>query len=121
MFELNFLKFMKQCFPDIQCYSFFIPDGAPTKAYCFENAGSGIATQRMNEDNIASRTIKLTFSTTEISELYDDSLLTKYIKECSLLGDIPIINARILNFNDQFYSEQKVFERTYTINFKFKG
>lgn len=120
MFELNFLKFMREKFPNIPTYSFFIPESAPVDAYCFENAGSGIATIRMNDSNVVSRTIKLTFSTNDASKLFNDKELTKYIERCHLMGDVPILKARILNFTDRYFDDQKVFERIYTINFKYK-
>lgn len=119
MFELNFIKFMKLIFPDVPTYSFVIPSDAPADAFCFEPAGRGIATQRF-DDSIESRTIKLTRSSKDVSVIFNDSGLTKYIRECHQIGDVPIIKARILNVHDLYDKEQKIFERTYTINFKFK-
>ncbi|WP_188013165.1 hypothetical protein [Photobacterium damselae] len=119
MFELNFIKFMKLIFPNIPTYSFVIPEDAPADAFCFEPAGRGIATNRF-DNLIESRTVKLTRSSKTVSNVFNDNELTKYIRECYQLGDIPIINARILNVHDLYDKEQRIFERTYTINFKFK-
>lgn len=120
MFELNFLRFMRENFPTIPTYSFFIPANAPADAYCFENAGSGIATKRMDNDDIITRSIKLTFSTDDAIKLFNDYELTKYIERCHLIGDMSVLNARIINFTDRYHSDQKIFERIYTINFKYK-
>lgn len=119
MLELNFIKFMKS-FSEIPVYSFYIPEDAPKTAFMFENAGQGIATQYHDGSEIITRTIKLTKSATDISEIYNDSELTKYVNNATAVGDISILKARILNFHDLFNQEQKIYERTYSIQFKYK-
>ncbi|ELH4810068.1 hypothetical protein Q9X96_003101 [Vibrio vulnificus] len=119
MLEINFIKFMKS-FSEIPVYSFLIPENAPDTAFCFENAGQGIATQYHDGKEIITRTIKLTKSSNDISEIYNDLELTKYVNEANAVGDIYILKARILNFHDSFNQEQKIYERTYSIQFKYK-
>lgn len=120
MLEINFIKHLQAEYPDIPVYSFFIPEDAPSKAFCFENAGYGIATTyKDGESQITSRTIKLTLSSTNIADIYNTGELNKYIVKSSKIGDLPILSARILNFSDNFIPEQKIFERTFTIQFKF--
>ncbi|MCU8498496.1 hypothetical protein M2G70_07435 [Vibrio vulnificus] len=120
MLESNFILFLKEALPDVPVYSFVIPEDAPSPAFCIENAGYGIATQRFNEDNIISRVIKLTVSTTNISDIYNDSDLRKYIESTSSLGSIPVLKVRINNYSDTFNQEQRIYERTYTITIKYK-
>ena len=117
--ESNFIKYIKTLYPDYPVYSFFIPQDAPSTAFCFENAGQGISTHRVGT-NIISRVIKLTLSTDDISIIYKDSLLQKQINSAHLIGELSIVSARIENFSDSFNKEQKLFERTYTIKIKYK-
>ncbi|EJG0782046.1 hypothetical protein C2F72_RS01360 [Vibrio parahaemolyticus] len=119
MLETNFIKFLK-LFSEIPIYSFYIPEDAPTTAFCFENAGQGVATFYHDGSEVITRTIKLTKSSNDISEIYNDSELTKYVNGTSVIGEIPILKARILNFQDLFNQEQKIFERTYSIQIKYK-
>ncbi|EHM6953369.1 hypothetical protein KGV31_002168 [Vibrio parahaemolyticus] len=119
MLELNFIKFMKS-FSDVPVYSFYIPEDAPSKAYCFENAGQGVATQYHDGSEIITRTIKLTLSTDNIADIYNDSELTKYVNGATSVGDITLLKARVLSFHDLFNQEQKIYERTYSIQFKYK-
>lgn len=120
MLEVNFIKHLQAEYPDIPVYSFFIPENAPAKAFCFENAGYGIATQyKDGESQITSRTIKLTLSSKDIADIYNTRDLHKYFVRSSKIGDLPILSARILNFSDNFIPEQKIYERTFTIQFKF--
>ncbi|EGR0698861.1 hypothetical protein EX461_24310, partial [Vibrio parahaemolyticus] len=99
MFETNFIQFMK-LFSEIPIYSFYIPESAPSTAFCFENAGFGC--EHFYDYKIESRTIKLTLSTKNISEIFDDSKLTKYIESTEKVGEIEMLKTRILNFNDNF-------------------
>ena len=108
-------------YSEIPVYSFYIPEDAPATAFCFENAGQGIATQYHDGSEIVTKTIKLTISTKDISVIYNDSELTKYVNNTFLIGDLPIIKARILNYSDLFNQEQKIYERTYSIQFKYKN
>lgn len=120
MLEVNFIKHLQAEYPDIPVYSFCIPEDAPAKAFCFENAGYGIATPyKDGEKQITARTIKLTLSSKNITDIYDTGGLNKYIVKSSKIGDLPIISARILNFSDTVIPEQKIYERTFTIQFKF--
>ncbi|WP_347368024.1 hypothetical protein [Vibrio vulnificus] len=119
MLEVNFLKFMNQ-FSEIPVFSFYIPEDAPSTSFYFENAGQGVTTKYQDGSEIITRTIKLTKSTKNISEIYQDSELTKYIVTATKLGDINLLNVRILNFSDYYDQEQQIYERTYSIQFKYK-
>ncbi|KFA99265.1 hypothetical protein [Vibrio sp. ER1A] len=120
MLESNFIAFLKSKYPDTPVYSFYIPEDAPSPAFCFENAGMGVATHYQDGNEIKTRSIKLTLSSTEVKDIFDDGQLHKYIKEMHLLGSLNILNARIINFTDDFHLEQKIFERTYTISIKYR-
>ena len=118
--ESSFIKFLQEAFPTVPVYSFYIPEDAPSPAFCIENAGYGIATNYYGEDSILNRTIKLTVSSTDISDIYNDKHLRSYIESASALNELPILKARITNFSDSLNREQKIYERTYTITIKFK-
>ncbi|ELA9841222.1 hypothetical protein V4F87_003264 [Vibrio parahaemolyticus] len=120
MLESNFIAFLNSKFPDIPVFSFEIPQGSPSPSFCFENAGMGIHQQYTNGEHIEARTIKLTLSSENIKHIYDDGLLHKYIMEVHQMGELSILNARILNFSDLFDKENKIYERTYTISIKYK-
>ncbi|ENM2831975.1 hypothetical protein AB6Q85_002322 [Vibrio cholerae] len=120
MLESNFIKFLTEAFPTVPVYSFLIPENAPSPAFCIENAGYGISTYRYNQDNIINRVIKLTLSSTSISDVYNDAHLRKYIESSTKLNTLPILNMRITNFSDSFNTEQGIYERTYNITIKIK-
>lgn len=120
MLEASFIKFLQEAFPSVPVYSFYIPENAPSPAFCIENSGYGIATQRYNEDNIINRSIKLTLSSTNISDIYNDQELRSYIESTPTLHNLPVLKVRIQNFTDSLNKEQKIYERTYTITIKFK-
>ncbi|KJR15239.1 hypothetical protein UF28_16365 [Vibrio parahaemolyticus] len=120
MLESSFIKFLQKAFPTVPVYSFYIPEDAPSPAFCIENAGYGIAQMRYNENNTINRTIKLTVSTTSVSDIYNDKDLRSYIETATAFDTLPILKARIQNFTDSLNKEQKIFERTYTITIKFK-
>ncbi|MGL4843930.1 MAG: hypothetical protein ACRC2Y_04840 [Aeromonas veronii] len=120
MFETNFIKFIRS-FEDIPVYAFVIPEEAPETAYCFEPAGKGYSQLYYGGEEIESRTIKLTKSSNDISQIWNDSSLHKYIRQATHVGDLQILCARILGVADNFSADQKLYERTYTINIKLKG
>lgn len=120
MLESNFIKFLSEAFPSVPVYSFYIPEDAPSPAFCFENAGYGIATHRNNNSNIVNRAIKLTVSSTNVSDIYNDKHLRDYLESATTLSELPIVSLRINNFVDEFITEQKIFERTYSITIKIK-
>ncbi|MFL1802339.1 hypothetical protein ACJW8F_13240 [Plesiomonas shigelloides] len=119
MFEKNFIAFIK-AFSKVPVYSFYIPDGAPSKAFCFENAGSGTDTNYFDGSQVRARTVKLTMSSTNIEDVFDDYELNKYIRNAHQMGEMKILCARVMNFSDNMNPEQKIFERTYTIQVKYK-
>lgn len=120
MLESKFIKFLNSAFPTVPVYSFYIPEDAVSPAFCIENAGYGIATKRYNNDNISNRVIKLTVSSKDISDIYNDLHLREYLESANNLDGLPIISMRITNFNDSLNQEQMVFERTYTITIRIK-
>ncbi|WP_028022235.1 hypothetical protein [Enterovibrio calviensis] len=120
MLESSLIGYLKEAFPSVPVYSFYIPEDAPSPAFCIENAGSGIATQRYNNDNIVSRVIKLTISSNSVSDIYNDKHLREYLESANTLGELKVLLVRINNFADSFNQEQKIFERTYTITIKIK-
>lgn len=118
--ESNFIAFLKEAFPSVPVYSFLIPEDAPSPAFCIENAGYGIATHRYNNDNIVNRVIKLTVSSTSVSDIYNDKHLRDYIDTATNLNGLKILGMRINSFTDDFIPELKIYERTYTINIRIK-
>jgi hypothetical protein len=120
MFEKNLIACLKTFFKDIPVYAFFIPEGAPDTAVCFENAGQGTQANYYDGSELDIRTIKATVSSNDVSNIFDDNELHKYIVELTRVGDLQILTARITGFHDNFSQEQNLFERTYTIKFKLK-
>ncbi|WP_429142518.1 hypothetical protein [Aeromonas veronii] len=120
MFEKNLIACLKVFFKSIPVYAFFIPEGAPETAVCFENAGQGTQIQYYNGTDLDIRNIKLTVSSNDVSTIFDDSDLHKYISGLSKVGDLQILHARITGFHDNFSQSQMLFERTYSISFKLK-
>lgn len=116
--ESSLIKFLQEALPEVPVYSFCIPENAPSPAFCIENLGYGIAKMRYNEDNIITRSIKLTLSSKNISDIYNDKDLRQYIESATKFHDLPILKARIQNFTDSLNHEQKIYERTYTIIIK---
>lgn len=117
---MNLIKFLKAYNELIPVYSFYIPEDAKALAMCFENAGQGVATNYHNGSEIKTRTIKLTVSSNDIADIYQDEALTKYISTANKVGDLTILKARVINFTDLFDNESKIYERTYSIQFKYK-
>lgn len=120
MFEINFIKFLNMSFPTIPTYSLVCPVDAPNPSFIFENAGQGVSQQYHNGKEIIARTVKLTVSSTDIKDIYQDQVLNKYIRNASKIGDLEILNAKILNFADSLNQETKIYERTYSIQIKYK-
>lgn len=118
--EASFIKFLQAVLPDVPVYSFVIPEDAPSPAFCIENAGYGISTHRYNNDNIVNRVIKLTVSSKNVSDIYNDKHLRDYIDTATNLGELKIIGMRINSFADDFIPELKIYERTYTITIRIK-
>ena len=120
MFEKNLIACLKEYFGSVPVYSFFIPEGAPETAVCFENAGQGTQATYYDREDLQIRTIKLTVSSNDVSKIFDDSELHKYFARLAKLGDLKLLNAKITGFHDNFSQSQMLFERTYTIQFKLK-
>ncbi|HHG3075757.1 TPA: hypothetical protein ACPVXB_001015 [Vibrio parahaemolyticus] len=121
MIELNFISFLKDSFPNIPVYSFYIPENAPNPSMCFESIGQGVAQGYLDGSEMVVRTIKLTVSSTDIKDIYNNKELYKQINAAHQLGELPIIKARITNFSDNFDIESSIYERTYTITIKYIG
>ncbi|WP_339009449.1 hypothetical protein [Aeromonas popoffii] len=119
MLETNLVKWLRLVF-NLPVYAFEVPLKESGTCWVYENAGRGIRTLYHDGSEIIQRTIKLTKSATSYEQILDDSKLTKYIKELAKLGDLPILHARIDNFTDLYDRENEIFERTYTIHFKYK-
>ncbi|MGL4765214.1 MAG: hypothetical protein ACRC2N_09340 [Aeromonas sp.] len=120
MFEKNLIACLKVFFKSIPVYAFFIPEGAPDTAVCFENAGQGTQTNYFDGSDLEIRTIKLTVSSNDSSKIFDDSDLHKYISRLTKVGELQILTARITGYHDNFSQSQMLFERTYSISFKLK-
>lgn len=118
MFEKNLIIFLKAFFKEIPVYAFFIPENAPETAVCFENAGRSEHTKYYDGEELQTRTIKLTVSSNDVSKIFDDSELTKYIVKATNIGALKILQARITGSVDNFNDKQKLYERTYSISFK---
>ncbi|CAJ1855539.1 hypothetical protein HLBENOHH_02473 [Aeromonas dhakensis] len=119
MLEENLVKWLKAVF-NLPVYAFTVPQSESGTCWVYENAGRGLHSQYHDGSEIIQRTIKLTKSSTAYEQITDDSKLTKYIRELAKLGDLPILHARISNFTELFDSENDIYERTYTITFKYK-
>ncbi|MGG5825941.1 hypothetical protein ACQ4LF_09420 [Aeromonas salmonicida] len=119
MLETNLVKWLIATF-GLPVYAFSVPLSESGTCWVYENAGRGLHSQYHDGTEIIQRTIKLTKSSTTYDQITDDSKLTKYIKELTMLGDLPILHARITNFTDLHDEANDIFERTYTINFKYK-
>lgn len=120
MIEESFIAFLNDAFPSVPVYSFFIPEDAPSPAFCIENAGYGVALARYNNDNVSNRIIKLTVSSKNLSDIYNDLDLRKHIENTTTVGEIEVLSMKVTAFNDSFLSELKIYERTYNVSIKLK-
>ncbi|WMB74220.1 hypothetical protein RA178_06285 [Shewanella oncorhynchi] len=118
MIEENFIRFLSSAFPSVPVYSFFIPEDAPSPAFCIENAGYGVAVARYNNKNVSNRTIKLTVSSKNVSDIYNDLDLRKYIENTNTVGELTVLGMKINTFSDNFVPELKIYERTYNVSVK---
>lgn len=119
MLEANLVKWLIATF-NLPVYAFSVPLNEKGTCWVYENAGRGLVTPYHDGTEIIQRTIKLTKSAVSYDQITDDSKLTKYIRELSKLGDLTVLHARIINFSELYDPENEIYERTYSINFKYK-
>ncbi|HDI3263896.1 TPA: hypothetical protein PMC50_002517 [Vibrio cholerae] len=121
MIETNFISFLLSKFPSVPVYSFYIPENAPSPAMCFENVGQGVYQQYIDGSELIQRTIKLTLSSTDVKDIYEDSNLQRHINSATAIGDLPVLKSRIQSITDRHDVSCGVFEREYLITIKIKG
>ncbi|MBY8157103.1 hypothetical protein [Vibrio fluvialis] len=121
MIEQHMIAWLKSGFPDVPIYTFEVPINTTKKVFVIESAGFGVASRYFSGSQIESRSFKLTVSSTDVQDIFDDAALTKFIKDAPNWNGFKLLSCRVLNHADDFSDEQTLYERTYTIQVKYKN